>query len=68
MNYAYEAPEASFQAFFAGVMAEDITIVESQRPQRLPLDLQSEFHLPCDRASIAYRKWLKQLGVTFGTT
>ena len=67
MNYAYEAPEGYFQAFFDKVMTEDISIVESQRPKRLPLDLQAEFHLQCDRASIAYRKWLKQLGVTFGT-
>lgn len=68
MNYAYDAPEATFKDFFDKVMAEDISIVESQRPQRLPLDLQAEFHLSCDGASIAYRKWLKQLGVTFGTT
>lgn len=68
MNYAYEVPVDKFQAFFDRLMAQDISIVESQRPQRLPLDSSAEFHLPCDRASIAYRKWLKQLSVTFGTT
>ena len=68
MNYAYEVPMANFQTFIDGLMPQDISIVESQRPQRLPLDLQAEFNLPCDRASVAYRKWLKQLGVTFGTT
>jgi phenylpropionate dioxygenase-like ring-hydroxylating dioxygenase large terminal subunit len=46
---------------------QDIEIVESQRPELLPLDLQSELHLKCDRASIAYRKWLQELGLTFGT-
>ncbi len=46
---------------------QDIAIVESQQPRRLPLDLQAEVHLPSDRYSIAYRKWLKQQGVTFGT-
>lgn len=67
MNHSYEAPEAEQRAFQDRIVAQDIPIVESQRPKRLPLDLQAEFHLPCDRASVAYRKWLKQLGVTFGT-
>jgi len=68
MNHSYETPEAEQRAFQDRIVAADIPIVESQRPKRLPLDLQAEFHLPCDRASVAYRKWLKQLGVTFGTT
>ena len=68
MNHSYETPEAEQRAFQDRIVAEDIPIVESQRPKRLPLDLQAEFHLPCDRVSVAYRKWLKQLGVTFGTT
>jgi phenylpropionate dioxygenase-like ring-hydroxylating dioxygenase large terminal subunit len=67
MNHSYEIPEVEQRAFQDRIVAQDIPIVESQRPKRLPLDLQAEFHLPCDRASIAYRKWLKQLGVTFGT-
>ena len=67
MNYGHEIPETDLKTFQDQVVRQDIPIVESQRPKRLPLDLQSEFHLPCDRASIAYRKWLKQLGVSFGT-
>ncbi|MBD2043659.1 aromatic ring-hydroxylating oxygenase subunit alpha [Microcoleus sp. FACHB-672] len=67
MNYGHEIPEAELRAFQDKVVRQDIPIVESQQPKRLPLDLPAEFHLPCDRASIAYRKWLKQLGVTFGT-
>jgi phenylpropionate dioxygenase-like ring-hydroxylating dioxygenase large terminal subunit len=46
---------------------QDIPIVESQRPELLPLDLQAELHLRSDRTAIAYRKWLRQLGLTFGT-
>ncbi|WP_339382443.1 hypothetical protein [Nostoc flagelliforme] len=49
------------------VASQDIAIVESQQPRRLPLDLQAEVHLPSDRYSIAYRQWLKKQGVTFGT-
>ena len=68
MNHSFDIPEAEQRAFQDRVVAQDIPIVESQRPKRLPLDLQAEFHLPCDHASITYRKWLKQLGITFGTT
>ncbi len=49
------------------ITLQDVPIVESQRPELLPLDLQAELHLRSDRTAIAYRKWLRQLGVTFGT-
>lgn len=49
------------------IFEEDRAIVESQRPELLPLDLQSELHLRSDRVAIAYRKWLRQLGLSFGT-
>jgi len=29
--------------------------------------LQAELHLRSDRTAIAYRRWLKELGLTFGT-
>jgi hypothetical protein len=38
---------------------------QSQRPELLPQ--QAELHLRSDRAAIAYRRWLRQLGLTFGT-
>jgi phenylpropionate dioxygenase-like ring-hydroxylating dioxygenase large terminal subunit len=46
---------------------QDIPVVESQRPELLPLDLQAELHLRSDRTAIAYRRWLRQLGLSFGT-
>ncbi|HYX49579.1 MAG TPA: hypothetical protein VE843_07540, partial [Ktedonobacteraceae bacterium] len=49
------------------ITLQDVPIVESQRPELLPLDLQAELHLRSDRTAIAYRKWLKELGLTFGT-
>ncbi|WP_414585137.1 Rieske 2Fe-2S domain-containing protein [Scytonema sp. PCC 10023] len=66
-NFLHEIPDSAFQALEDQIMSQDISIVESQRPRRLPLDLQAEFHLPSDRYSVAYRKWLKQQGVTFGS-
>lgn len=65
-NYAYDISEAEQRAFQDQIVAQDLPIVESQRPKRLPLDLQAEYHLPCDKGALAYRKWLKRLGVTFG--
>jgi phenylpropionate dioxygenase-like ring-hydroxylating dioxygenase large terminal subunit len=66
LNYGHEIPRDTFQVFIDKVNIEDISIVNSQKPKRLPLDPQNEFHLQCDQASIAYRKWLKELGVSFG--
>jgi phenylpropionate dioxygenase-like ring-hydroxylating dioxygenase large terminal subunit len=68
MNYAYDIPEAEMIAFQDTVAAQDVPIVESQRPEKLPLDLQAELHLRSDKTSIAYRKWLNELGLTFGTS
>jgi len=32
----------------------------------LPLDLQAELHLRSDRVAIAYRRWLRELGLVHG--
>jgi phenylpropionate dioxygenase-like ring-hydroxylating dioxygenase large terminal subunit len=65
----YEAlDDDETRSFEDAITPQDISIVESQRPELLPLDLQAELHLRSDRTAIAYRKWLKQLGLTFGTT
>lgn len=49
------------------IFEEDRAVVEGQRPELLPLDLQAELHLKSDRVAIAYRQYLRQLGLTFGT-
>nr|WP_277398145.1 aromatic ring-hydroxylating dioxygenase subunit alpha [Neobacillus citreus] len=49
------------------IFAQDKPIVENQKPEELPLDLQVELSLVCDRMSIAYRQYLKNLGVVLGT-
>jgi phenylpropionate dioxygenase-like ring-hydroxylating dioxygenase large terminal subunit len=67
MNYGHDVPEEELRAFQDEIVSQDVPIVESQRPELLPLDLQAELHLRSDRTAIAYRKWLKELGLTFGT-
>lgn len=66
LNYAHDLSEADMVAFQDQVILQDVGNLEAHNPKRLPLNLQAEFHLPSDRASLAYRKWLKQLGVRFG--
>lgn len=66
MNFGHDIPEAEMKQILNTVVQQDIEIVESQRPLRLPLDLKAEVHLPCDAYAIAYRKLLKQLGISFG--
>ncbi|QBD79967.1 aromatic ring-hydroxylating dioxygenase subunit alpha [Ktedonosporobacter rubrisoli] len=60
-------PDEEIRAFEDMITWQDVPIVESQRPELLPLDLQAELHLRSDRTAIAYRKWLSQIGLTFGT-
>ncbi len=67
MNYGHEIPEQELVSFQDRITGQDIPVVESQRPERLPLDLQAELHLRSDLVAVAYRRWLKQLGLSFGT-
>ena len=64
MNYEPESPMVEFQD---RIFAQDRPILESQRPELLPLDLQAELHLRSDRTAIAYRRWLREIGVRTGT-
>jgi phenylpropionate dioxygenase-like ring-hydroxylating dioxygenase large terminal subunit len=66
MDYS-DLSDYAIQKFQDDIIKQDIPIVESQRPELLPLDLQAELHLRSDRTAIAYRKWLRELGLTFGT-
>ena len=67
INHGHEIPVEQLQGFQDRIVAQDKPIVESQRPELLPLDLAEELHLRSDRTAIAYRKWLRELGLSFGT-
>jgi phenylpropionate dioxygenase-like ring-hydroxylating dioxygenase large terminal subunit len=67
LNYADETSEEELRLFQDRVSAQDKAIVESQRPELLPLDLQAELHLRSDRMAIAYRRWLTEQGMEYGT-
>lgn len=61
-NFDKELPVQDVYDFNQRVFEEDKAIVESQKPECLPLDPKLEAHIPADRSSIAYRKGLKTMG------
>jgi phenylpropionate dioxygenase-like ring-hydroxylating dioxygenase large terminal subunit len=63
-----DADLASFDTFNRVIFDQDIPIVESQRPARLPLDPQGERHQSADRSALAYRRWLVDRGIRYGTS
>jgi phenylpropionate dioxygenase-like ring-hydroxylating dioxygenase large terminal subunit len=50
------------------IFLQDRIIVENQRPLLLPLEPRQEIPTRADSSSIAYRRWLKEKGLRFGTT
>ena len=58
--------DAQIRAFQTLVSAQDKPILENQNPRLLPLDPAAEASVRSDRASVAYRRWLGDLGVTYG--
>ena len=67
LNYGDEVTDEDLLRFQDRVTEQDRAVVESQRPELLPLDLQAELHLRSDRMAIAYRKWLREIGFIYGT-
>ena len=66
INEKIDISARDWDNFQSKIFSQDVPIVESQRPEMLPLDLQAELHLRSDRLAIAYRRWLKELGLTYG--
>ena len=65
-NYDQQYSQREVEEFSNLIIGQDLRIVASQRPKRLPLDEGEEFNLPADRTSVHYRRWLRRLGVTYG--
>ncbi|MRG88096.1 aromatic ring-hydroxylating dioxygenase subunit alpha [Salinibacillus xinjiangensis] len=66
-NYDLDQPDEPFREFQDVIFYQDLDVVESQKPELLPLDLQMEMHLKSDALTIAYRRWLDELGIENGT-
>jgi len=62
-----ESPLTSMVHFQQLIFLQDRIILENQRPRLLPLEPRAEIPTRADISSVAYRRWLKEKGVTFGT-
>ncbi len=67
MDYDHDTPAKEIDDFHSYLFEQDRVIVENQRPELLPIDLSAELHLRSDAMSIAYRLYLKEIGLGFGT-
>jgi len=65
----FESPDAKLQAFQHQIFTQDQPVLESQSPKCLPISDAApvrELHCAADRSASAYRRWLRERGVTFG--
>ena len=61
-------PLSDLIAFQLDIFLQDRIILENQRPLLLPLEPRAEIPTRADASSIAYRRWLKEKGLSYGTT
>lgn len=59
-------PTADLIHFQQMIFMQDRSILENQIPRALPLDPGKEIPTQADLTSIAYRRWLKRRGLTYG--
>jgi len=58
--------DGELRAFQDRIFLQDQPIIENQVPRRLPLSAGAELSMLCDRMSVAYRNYLRHLGMTYG--
>lgn len=63
-NFDTDRPVQEVYDFNLKVFQEDAAMVELQMPENLPLDPRMEAHIMADRSSIAYRRGLRDLGLS----
>ncbi|WP_446666406.1 hypothetical protein [Flexivirga sp. B27] len=59
-------PDWELRRFQVSIFGQDKPILENQLPRRLPLDPRAETPIRADKAAVAYRRWLSQLGIRYG--
>jgi len=58
--------DTTIRRFQQTIFSQDKPILENQYPKCLPLDPRAETPIRADKMAIAYRRWLTDLGVTYG--
>jgi phenylpropionate dioxygenase-like ring-hydroxylating dioxygenase large terminal subunit len=59
---------AALRAFQQTIFMQDKPILENQMPKLMPLGDGAELPIAADRSSVAYRRWLAAIGLTWGVT
>jgi phenylpropionate dioxygenase-like ring-hydroxylating dioxygenase large terminal subunit len=67
MNFEQMPSDEQVRDRQALVIGQDSTIVDMQRPEKMPLDLRYELHHRTDLMGQKYRSWMRNMGVTYGT-
>ncbi|GGK30509.1 aromatic ring-hydroxylating oxygenase subunit alpha [Salinarimonas ramus] len=75
LSYAYAfvlvldeaSSETAIVHFQQTIFLQDRIVLENQRPRLLPLAPNAETPTRADMSSVAYRRWLKEKGVRYGT-
>ncbi|GAB3667232.1 molybdenum cofactor-independent xanthine hydroxylase subunit HpxD [Actinocorallia lasiicapitis] len=63
-NFDLDLPVQATYDFNRQIFEENRAIVEVQKPENLPLDPKIEVNIPADRSSVAYRRGLRDLGLS----
>jgi phenylpropionate dioxygenase-like ring-hydroxylating dioxygenase large terminal subunit len=64
----FEQEDSDLRGFQDRIFLQDKPIVENQVPKRLPLEQGAELPIRSDRMSMAYRTYLRELGLRYGVT
>ncbi len=64
--YDDETEQAELVNFQQMIFMQDRSILENQIPRKLPLDPGLEAPTQADLTSVAYRRWLKKIGYSYG--
>lgn len=62
----FDSSDEELRAFQHAIFTQDQPVLESQTPACLPLE-GGELHCAADRSAVAYRRVLRERGITFGT-
>lgn len=64
--YDDDSAQSDLIQFQQMIFLQDRSILENQIPRLLPLDPKMEIPTRADTTSVAYRRWLKRRGMTYG--
>lgn len=62
----FDSSDEELRAFQHTIFTQDQPVLESQVPKRLPVLTGGEVHCAADRSAAAYRRYLREQGITHG--